>query len=206
MKYFVITRFFRSPFMGQNHRWPSHLNFGKTIEKPSMSMVNLGKNIQWWWSGGSKTIEKPSKAMVPRKKNITIPSSWKNYHRRSLHGNHGWGHTAVWGGTFEDFTEVCTKKQQSEGTDLSKVLKCAPQNFRIWFKCAPFKQWIWLKYAPSNIWGFDSKSNVPPQNAKCVGAADDSFAADVLKILIKEVWDIYFQSMLSISDKSKKDR
>ena len=46
MKYFVITRFFRSPFMGQNHRWPSHLNFGKTIEKPSMSMVNLGKNIQ----------------------------------------------------------------------------------------------------------------------------------------------------------------
>ena len=75
---------FKSLFIGQNHRWRSHLKFGKTIEKPSMSMVNLGKNIQWWWSGGSKTIEKPSKAMVPRKKNITIPSSWKNYHRRSL--------------------------------------------------------------------------------------------------------------------------
>ena len=35
-------------------------------------MVNLQKNIQWWWSGGSKTIEKPSLAMVPWKK--TLPS------------------------------------------------------------------------------------------------------------------------------------
>ena len=61
---------------------------------------------------------------------------------------------------------------------------------------------------PLKILGFDSNvpplnnesdSNMPPQtfedftqmclpqNAKCVGAADDSFAADVLKILIKEV-------------------
>ena len=77
---------FRSLFMSQNHRWPSHLKFVKTIEKPSLSMVNLRKNIQWWWSSGSKTIEKPSKAMVPQKKIITIPSSWKNYHRWSL----GW--------------------------------------------------------------------------------------------------------------------
>ena len=75
---------FRSLFMSQNHRWPSHLKFVKTIEKPSLSMVNLRKNIQWWWSSGSKTIEKPSKAMVPQKKIITIPSSWKNYHRWSL--------------------------------------------------------------------------------------------------------------------------
>ena len=43
-------------------------------EKPSMSMVNLGKNIQWWWSGCGKTIEKLLKAMVLRKKNITIQS------------------------------------------------------------------------------------------------------------------------------------
>ena len=57
---------------------------GKTIEKPSMSMVNLQKNIQWWWSGGSKTIEKPSLAMVPWNKNITIASFEKNYHRWSL--------------------------------------------------------------------------------------------------------------------------
>ena len=75
---------FRSLFMSQNHCWPSHLKFVKTIEKPSLSMVNLRKNIQWWWSSGSKTIEKPSKAMVPQKKIITIPSSWKNYHRWSL--------------------------------------------------------------------------------------------------------------------------
>ena len=76
--------------MGQNHRWPSHLHFGKTIEKPSMSMVNLGKNIQWWWSGCSKTIEKPSKAMVLRKKNITIPSFEKNDHRWSLNPEKFW--------------------------------------------------------------------------------------------------------------------
>ena len=57
---------------------------GKTIEKPSMSMVNLQKNIQWWWSGGSKTIEKPSLAMVPWRKNITIASFDKNDHRWSL--------------------------------------------------------------------------------------------------------------------------
>ena len=75
---------YRSLFMSQNHRWPSHLKFVKTIEKPSLSMVNLRKNIQWWWSSGSKTIEKPSKAMVPQKKIITIPSSWKSYHRWSL--------------------------------------------------------------------------------------------------------------------------
>ena len=64
---------FRSLFMSQNHRWPSHLKFVKTIEKPSLSMVNLRKNIQWWWSSGSKTIEKPSKAMVPQKKNHYHP-------------------------------------------------------------------------------------------------------------------------------------
>ena len=75
---------FRSLFMSQNHRWPSHLKFVKTIENPSLSMVNLRKSIQWWWSSGSKTIKKPSKAMVPRKKIITIPSSWKHYHRWSL--------------------------------------------------------------------------------------------------------------------------
>ena len=69
---FCDQALFRSFLMGQNHRWPSHLYFGKTIEKPSKSMVNLGKNIQWWWSGGSKTIEKPLKAMVPRIK--TLPS------------------------------------------------------------------------------------------------------------------------------------
>ena len=56
---------FRSLFMSQNHCWPSHLKFGETIEKPLLSMVNRGKNIQWWWYSGSKTIEKPSKAMVP---------------------------------------------------------------------------------------------------------------------------------------------
>ena len=49
-----------------------------------MSMVNLQKNIQWWWSGGSKTIEKPSLAMVPWRKNITITSFEKNDHRWSL--------------------------------------------------------------------------------------------------------------------------
>jgi len=47
-------------------------------------MVNLQKNIQWWWSGGSKTIEKPSLAMVSWEKNITIASFEKNYHRWSL--------------------------------------------------------------------------------------------------------------------------
>ena len=47
-------------------------------------MVNLQKNIQWWWSGGSKTIEKPSLAMVPWRKNITITSFEKNDHRWSL--------------------------------------------------------------------------------------------------------------------------
>ena len=58
--------------------------FGKTIEKPSISMVYLQKNIQWWWSRDGKTVEKPSMAMVPWKKNITIPLLWKNDHRRSL--------------------------------------------------------------------------------------------------------------------------
>ena len=47
-------------------------------------MVNLQKNIQWWWSGGSETIEKPSLAMVPWKKNITIASFEKKDHRWSL--------------------------------------------------------------------------------------------------------------------------
>ena len=47
-------------------------------------MVDLQKNIQWWWSRDGKTIEKPSMAMVPWKRNITIPSLWKNYHRWSL--------------------------------------------------------------------------------------------------------------------------
>ena len=46
--------------------------FGKTIGKPSISMVDLYKNIQWWWSRAGKTIEKPSMAMVPWKK--------KHYH------------------------------------------------------------------------------------------------------------------------------
>ena len=87
---------FRSLFMSQNHRWPSHLKFVKTIEKPSLSMVNLRKNIQWWWSSGSKTIEKPSKAMVPQKKIITIPSSWKNYHRWSLAGYYDIKYGHVW--------------------------------------------------------------------------------------------------------------
>ena len=75
---------FRSLFMSKDHRWPLHLKFGEIIEKSSMSMVNLRKNIQWWWSSSSKTIENPLQALVSRKKIITIPSSWKNYHRRSL--------------------------------------------------------------------------------------------------------------------------
>ena len=54
-------------------------------------MVNLQKNIQWWWSGSSKTIEKPLLAMVPRKKNITIASFEKNDHRRSLVRMHLFG-------------------------------------------------------------------------------------------------------------------
>ena len=58
--------------------------FGETIEKPSIAMVNQWKNIQWWWLRGSKTIEKPLIAMVPPKKFITIPSLWKNDHRWSL--------------------------------------------------------------------------------------------------------------------------
>ena len=45
--------------------------FGKTIEKPLISMVDLYKNIQWWWSRDGKTIEKPSMAMVPWR---TLPS------------------------------------------------------------------------------------------------------------------------------------
>ena len=75
---------FRSLFMSKDHRWPLHLKFGEIIEKSSMSMVNLRKNIQWWWSSSSKTIENPLQALVSRKKIITIPSSWKNYHCRSL--------------------------------------------------------------------------------------------------------------------------
>ena len=58
--------------------------FGETIEKTSIAMVNQWKNIQWWWLRGSKTIEKPLIAMVPPKKFITIPSLWKNDHRWSL--------------------------------------------------------------------------------------------------------------------------
>ena len=50
----------------------------------SISMVVLEINIQWWWSRGGKTIEKPSVTMVPWEKNITIPSLWKNDHRWSL--------------------------------------------------------------------------------------------------------------------------
>ena len=50
-------------------------------------MVDLQKNIQWWWSGSSKTIEKPSLAMVPWRKNIIIASFEKNDHRRSLNQN-----------------------------------------------------------------------------------------------------------------------
>ena len=61
--------------------------FGETIEKPSIAMVNQWKNIQWWWLRGSKTIEKPLIAMVPPKKFITIPSLWKNDHRWSLASN-----------------------------------------------------------------------------------------------------------------------
>ena len=58
--------------------------FGETIEKPSIAMVNRWKNIQWWWLRGNKTIEKPSMAMVPHKIFITIPSLSKNDHRWSL--------------------------------------------------------------------------------------------------------------------------
>ena len=54
--------------MSQNHCWPSQLRFGKTIEKTLLSMVNLRKSIQWWWSVGSKTIENHRKQWYPRKK------------------------------------------------------------------------------------------------------------------------------------------
>ena len=57
--------------MGQNHSWPLHLNFWKTLEKLLMSMVNLRKNIQWWLFGGSKTIEKPQKQWCPGKKSLS---------------------------------------------------------------------------------------------------------------------------------------
>ena len=71
----TFSTIFRSLFMSQNHRWPSHLKFGKTIEKPSMSMVSLMKNIQWWWSSGGKTIEKPLKKSLPSHVFKKLPSS-----------------------------------------------------------------------------------------------------------------------------------
>ena len=52
--------------MRQNHYYYYlllQLKYGKTFEKLLMSMVNLRKNILWWWSSDGKTIEKPSKAM-----------------------------------------------------------------------------------------------------------------------------------------------
>ena len=61
--------------------------FGKTIEKPLISMVDLQKNIQWWWSGDGKTIENHWWQWCLGKENITIPSLWQNDHRRSLLDN-----------------------------------------------------------------------------------------------------------------------
>ena len=79
----TIMRIFRS-FSRSKPSLTIAPKFGKTIEKTLISMVDLQKNIQWWWSSDGKTIEKPS--MVPWKQNITIPSLWKNYHRWSLFG------------------------------------------------------------------------------------------------------------------------
>ena len=83
IRFVTILRIFRS-FSRSKPSLTIAPEFGKTIEKPLISMVDLQKNIQWWWSRDGKTIEKPSMAMVPWKKNITIPSLWKNDHRRSL--------------------------------------------------------------------------------------------------------------------------
>ena len=42
-------------------------------------MVDLQKNIQWWWSRDGKTIEKPSMAMVPWKKKHFHPIVMKKW-------------------------------------------------------------------------------------------------------------------------------
>ena len=77
-------RFFFGPFITKtiaNHRtWI----WVKPLKNHRCQWSICKKNIQWWWSGGSKTIEKPSLAMVPWKKNITIASFEKNDHRWSL--------------------------------------------------------------------------------------------------------------------------
>ena len=72
-------RIFRS-FSRSKPSLTSAPEFGKIIEKPSISMVDLQKNIQWWWSRHWKTID----GNGALEKNITIPSLWKNDHRRSL--------------------------------------------------------------------------------------------------------------------------
>ena len=59
---------------GQDHCWPSHLNFGETIEKTINVNNQSGKNIQWWWSSCSKNIEKPLRAIMLRKKSSLSPN------------------------------------------------------------------------------------------------------------------------------------
>ena len=56
IRFVTILRIFRS-FSRSKPSLTIAPEFGKTIEKPSISMVDLQKNIQWWWSRDGKPLK-----------------------------------------------------------------------------------------------------------------------------------------------------
>ena len=69
MQYLAFMRFF-GLFITKtivNHRtWI----WGKPLKNHRCQWSIFKKNIQWWWSGGCKTIEKPSMSMVNLQKKL----------------------------------------------------------------------------------------------------------------------------------------
>ena len=70
--------------MSQNHRWPSHLKFVKTIEKPSLLMVNFRKTFNGDGPVAAKPLKNHWKQWCPGKKSLPSHRLGKSYHCRSL--------------------------------------------------------------------------------------------------------------------------
>ena len=77
-------KLFMSLFMSQNHRWPSHLKFGKPLKNHCCQWSICKKTFNGDGQGVAKPLKNHRWQWCPEKKSITIASFEKNYHRWSL--------------------------------------------------------------------------------------------------------------------------
>ena len=86
----AFCREFHFLWKTRNHREPLVLKIGKTIEKPSLPMVEQVPFHQWWWWEFSKTIAIPSL----EKKNHHHSIALKNWPTlQSMFSNRSWNMT-----------------------------------------------------------------------------------------------------------------